>query len=176
MNDMKRKMMMAAALVMLTMSGAWAQGPNNAGTYYMNADGKSGAALKTAMYNIIKVKKHSPSYDELIDLYKYTDTRPDGSVRNWYSNITHFTHVTDKAGNYSKEGDVYNREHLVPQSWGPPKADIVHVVPTDGYVNNRRGNYPLGEVGNVTYQSANGYSKLGSCRTAGYSGTVFEHR
>ncbi len=171
---MKRKMMMAAALVMLTMSGAWAQGPNNSGTYYMNADGKSGAALKTAMYNIIKVKKHSPSYDELIDLYKYTDTRPDGSVRDWYSNITHFTHVTDKAGNYSKEGDVYNREHLVPQSWGPPKADIVHVVPTDGYVNNRRGNYPLGEVGNVTYQSANGYSKLGSCRTAGYSGTVFE--
>ena len=155
-------------------SSAWAQGPNNTGTYYKNADGKSGAALKTAMCGIISKKQHSPSYDELIELYKITDTRADGYVRDWYSNITNFTHVRDKAGSYKKEGDVYNREHSVPQSWGAPKADIMHVIPTDGYVNNRRGNYPFGEVGTITYQSANGYSKLGSCKTAGYSGTVFE--
>jgi hypothetical protein len=54
------------------------------------------------------------------------------------------------------------------------KSDIVHVIPTDGYVNNRRSNYPFGEVGSVDYQSKNGYSKLGSCKTAGYSGKVFE--
>ena len=161
-------------LCTLFVSNAAAQGPNGSGVYYKNADGKSGEALKTALYNIIKVKTHSPSYDELIELYKQTDTRADGYVRDWYSNVTNFTHVTDKAGNYKKEGDCYNREHSVPQSWGAPKADIVHVIPTDGYVNNRRGNNPFGEVGNVTYQSANGYSKLGSCKTAGYSGTVFE--
>ena len=174
MNDMKRKMMMTAALTMLAMAGAWAQGPNNSGTYYKNADGKSGAALKTALSNIISVKKHTPSYDELLELYKKTDTRADGYVRDWYSNITNFEHIKDKAGNYQKEGDVYNREHSVPQSWGAPKTDIVHVVPTDGYVNNRRSSYPFGEVGNVTYSSANGYSKLGTCRTPGYSKIVFE--
>ena len=173
MKDM-RKILFTAVLLAIAYPDVWAQGPNNSGTYYSNADGKSGAALKTAMYNIIKVKKHSPNYDELIELYKYTDTRADGYVRDWYSNITNYTHVKDKAGNYQKEGDVYNREHLVPQSWGPPKADIVHVVPTDGYVNNRRSNFPLGEVKNATYQSANGYSKLGPCKTSGYSGTVFE--
>jgi len=161
-------------LVTLCAVGMQAQGPNNSGTYYRNANGKSGEALKTALYGIISKKTHSPSYDELITLYEITDTRADGCVRDWYSNITHFTHGKDKAGSYKKEGDVYNREHSVPQSWGAPKADIVHVVPTDGYVNNRRGNYPFGEVGNITYQSANGYSKLGSCKTAGYSGTVFE--
>ena len=53
-------------------------------------------------------------------------------------------------------------------------SDLVHVVPTDGYVNNRRSNYPFGEVNNITYQSNGGYCKLGSCKTAGYSGTVFE--
>ena len=31
-----------------------AQGPNNTGTYYKSAHGKSGAALKTALFEIIK--------------------------------------------------------------------------------------------------------------------------
>ena len=162
------------SLLIFALLPTFAQGPNGSGTYYQAANGLSGQALKTKLFTIISKKTHSPSYDELLELYKKTDTRADGYVRDWYSNTTKFTHIKDKAGSYQKEGDVYNREHTVPQSWGPPKADIVHVVPTDGYVNNRRSNYPFGEVGTVSYQSNNGYSKLGSCKTAGYSGTVFE--
>lgn len=169
-----KRILFALSFILFHLSLSLAQGPNGSGTYYQAANGLTGSALKTKLYTIISKKSHSPSYDELIDLYRKTDTRPDGYVRDWYSNVTKFTHDTDKAGSYKKEGDVYNREHTVPQSWGAPKADIVHVVPTDGYVNNRRSNYPFGEVGSVTYQSANGYSKLGSCKTAGYSGTVFE--
>ena len=167
------KILLIVILTVLAL-GTWAQGPNGSGTYYQSANGLTGSALKTKLYTIISKKTHSPSYDELIELYKKTDTRPDGKVRDWYSNTTNFTHVTDKAGSYSKEGDCYNREHTVPQSWGAPKADIVHVVPTDGYVNNRRGNLPFGEVGTPKYQSKNGYSKMGPCKTAGYSGDVFE--
>ena len=174
---MTKRLLLLMALT-LVLSNGWAQGPNNSGVYYRNANGKSGEALKTALYNIISKKKHSPGYDELLDLYKKTDTRADGYVRDWYSNITHFTHIVDKAGSYKKEGDVYNREHSVPQSWGAPKADIVHVVPTDGWVNNIRGNLPFAEVSYVKDpskdQSANGYSKRGPSKTAGYSGTVFE--
>jgi endonuclease I len=152
-----------------------AQGPNNSGTYYKNANGKSGAALKTALHNIIS-QKNNLSYDALWEKYKITDTRADGHVRDWYSNTTNFNHITDKAGSYSKEGDVYNREHSVPQSWGSPKADIVHVVPTDGYINNMRGNDPFGEVDtSKSYKhSNNDYSKSGMSKTAGYSGKVFE--
>ena len=159
---------------LLTTLAIQAQGPNNSGSYYQNADGKSGATLKTALFGIISKNKKSVGYDGLYDGYKKTDTRPDGYVRDWYSNTTNYKHGVNNKGSYQKEGDMYNREHSVPQSWGSPKADIVHVLPTDGYVNNRRGNYPLAEVGKVTYQSNNGYSKLGSCKTAGYSGTVFE--
>ena len=152
-----------------------AQGPNGSGTYYRNADGKSGEALKTALYNIISKKTKNLSYSELLYMYPATDTRPDGYVRDWYSNTTKFTHLDETCGNYSKEGDCYNREHSVPQSWGAPKADIVHVLPTDGYVNNRRGNLPFGEVGTVKYKSNNGYSKMGACKSSiGYSGQVFE--
>ena len=169
-----KRILLSLSTMFLCAAFCLAQGPNGSGTYYQDADGLTGEALKTKLFTIISQKTHSPNYDELIELYKITDTRADGCVRDWYSNITHFTHVVDKAGSYSKEGDVYNREHSVPQSWGAPKADIVHVIPTDGYVNNRRNNFPFGEVGNVTYQSANGYSKVGACKTAGYSGTVFE--
>ena len=173
---MKKTLLLTVALLM-ALTTAWAQGPNGTGTYYKGADGLKGAALKTKLSNIISTNVTVISYKGLYDAYKKTDTRPDGYVRDWYSNITNYRHGIDNKGNYSKEGDMYNREHSVPQSWfgdGNIKSDIVHVLPTDGYVNNRRSNFPFGEVNNATYQSNNGYSKLGSCKTAGYSGTVFE--
>ena len=159
-------------------TSAFRAAPNGSGNYYAPADGKSGQALKTAMYQIIKLSSPAPiGYDGLYEAYKKTDTRPDGYVRDWYSNTTKYKHVTDKAGSYSKEGDCYNREHLVPQSWfgsGVPKSDIMHVVPTDGYVNNMRGNYPLAEVETTDYVSNGGYCKRGTCKTPGYTGDVFE--
>ena len=177
---MKNKYFLSIAFFLTTIV-TWAQGPDDWKSYYQEADGLSGAQLKTKLSAIISKKDKSPSYDDLLELYKKTDTRADGFVRDWYSNTTKFVHIRDKAGNYSKEGDVYNREHTVPQSWGPPKADIVHVVPTDGYVNNRRGNLPFGEVivdksNKQYYESNNAYSKKGYCKTAGYTDIVFPPR
>ncbi|MCR5131814.1 MAG: endonuclease [Prevotella sp.] len=177
---MSRRIFSITLLLVVVLMSAWAQGPNSSGTYYSAADGKCGEALKTALYGIIK-SHTSIGYDNLYESYRETDTRSDGYVRDWYSNTTNYTHVTDKAGSYSAEGDCYNREHSVPQSWyedygnvSTIKCDIVHVIPTDGYVNNRRGNYPLAEVGTASYTSNNSYCKLGSCSVSGYSGTVFE--
>lgn len=170
------KSTLLSLLLTLATVSARAQGPNGSNTYYANADGKKGAALKTSLAAII-VNPTNVGYDGLYEAYKKTDTRADGYVRDWYSNATNYRHGVDNKGNYNKEGDMYNREHSVPQSWfsgSGIKSDIVHVLPTDGYVNNRRSNYPFGEVNVATYQSANGYSKLGSCKTEGYSGTVFE--
>ena len=53
------------------------------------------------------------------------------------------------------------------------KTDIFQVYPTDGYVNNRRANYPFGEVGTSSWLSENG-SKVGNCSYSGCNGTVFE--
>jgi len=90
-----------------------------------------------------------------------------------------FTFGTDKCGNFDSEGDCYNREHSFPASWfndaTPMYTDLFHLYPTDGYVNNRRGNYPFGTVSPPTWTSMNG-SKVGSCSFTGYSGTVFEPR
>lgn len=173
---MNKKTFVSICLLALAFVSAMAQGPNNTKTYYQAANGKKGQALKTALYQII-TKKSVPSYNGLLNAYKKTDVRKDGYLRDWYSNTTHYV-PGSSCGQYSKEGDAYNREHLVPQSWfdkgSPMKSDIMHVIPTDGYVNNRRSAYPLAEVGTTTYTSNNNYSKLGKCKTNGYTGTVFE--
>lgn len=156
---------------------AYAQGPNGTGNYYRDADGKKGKALKTALHGIIN--SHTTlSYNDLWECYKTTDVRADGKIWDMYSNITNYRPGTDQGGNYSAEGDCYNREHSMPKSWfgeaSPMVSDLMHIVPTDGYVNNRRSNYPFGETNGESYKSANGFSKLGKSTTPGYSGTVFE--
>lgn len=173
---MKTKLLLLS-LFIAAVCATWAQGPNNSGTYYQGANGKSGQSLRAALASIIAQNHSVVSYDGLITAYELTDTRPDGYVRDWYSCTTNYRHGKDTGG-YKKEGDSYNREHSVPQSWfskrSPMKSDIVHVVPTDGYVNNRRSSFPFGEVGNVTYKANEDYCRLGSSKTPGYSGTVFE--
>ena len=173
-----KKLLTAVSLLCLSLAIGFAQGPNGSKTYYQDANGKSGEALKTALHNIIKIHTQINYKTGLIEAYKNTDTRADGYVRDWYSKTTNYTHDVDKAGSYSKEGDCYNREHSVPASWFsnayPMYSDIVHVVPTDGYVNNRRSNYPFGETNGETYKSNNGYCKLGKCTVSGYTGDVFE--
>ncbi|MGM9708788.1 MAG: endonuclease, partial [Prevotella sp.] len=172
-----RKVRIISTLILfMTASWAWAQ-PNGTGTYYQSADGNKGKNLKTALYEIIK-SPNVKSYSALFECYKSTDLRPDGKIWDMYSNITNFDPDKDHSGNYSGEGDMFNREHSFPKSWfgnvAPMNSDLFHVIPTDGYVNNRRSNYPFGETNGESYKSNGGFSKVGSCTTNGYSGTVFE--
>ena len=157
---------------------ASAEAPNGSGAYYSAANGKKGSALKTVLCGII-YNRTEKSYDYLWTAFRATDKRSDGYVWDMYSNITKFTFGTDQAGNYKKEGDVYNREHSFPKSWFggevmPMYSDLHHMYPTDGYVNNMRGNYPFGETNGEVYKSANNFSKLGACTYSGYTGRVFE--
>jgi len=156
----------------------FAQGPNSSGTYYQPANGKKGQSLKTSLHGVVKNHK-TISYDGLWSCYSKTDKRADGKLWDMYSNTTSYVIGGSAQGhNYSKEGDGYNREHSMPKSWfneaSPMKSDLVHVVPTDGYVNNRRSNYPFGETNGENYKSNGGFSKVGACTTSGYSDIVFE--
>ena len=78
---MKKVSLTLTLLLAFAFTGIWAQGPNNTGTYYRNADNQKGETLKTAFFNIIK-NVQVKSYGGLIDAYKKTDTRPDGYVRD----------------------------------------------------------------------------------------------
>ena len=166
------------ALFTLSAFNAYAQGPNDSGTYYQAADGKKGAELKTALCAII-YSRTERTYKQLWTDFQTTDKKEKGKVWDMYSNLREMTFVTDQAGNYKKEGDVYNREHSWPNSWfggevQPMYTDLHHLYPTDGFVNNKRSNYAFGETNGESYKSANDFSKLGACTYPGYTGTVFE--
>ena len=166
-----------AAVALLASAAA----PNGSGTYYQNANGKKGSALKTALCGILWETRYNPalSYNELWTAFHTTDVRSDGKIWDMYSDKTNYEPGGSAQGhNYSGEGDSYNREHSFPASWfgsnTPMYTDLHHIYPTDGYINNRRSNYPFGETNGNTYKSHNSFSKLGSCTVSGYTGTVFE--
>ena len=150
--------------------------------YYDGTSQLHGEALKAALHNIIK--NHQPhTYAQLWQDFFLTDQKANGKVWDMYSDIPggtpayEYTFFTDQCGNYNGEGVCYNREHSWPKSWfgdmNPMYTDLFHLYPTDGYVNNKRGNFPYGEVGQASWTSTNG-SRVGSSTTEGYSGTVFE--
>ena len=156
-----------------------AQAPSN---YYNSANGLTGNQLKMALHNIIK--GHTAiSYSATADAFWSTDNKGNGVVWDMYSDrpggTPPYTYYLgqDQCGNYSAEGDCYNREHSWPQSWfneqTTPRCDLHHLFPTDGFVNGKRGNNAFGEVRSATWTSRNG-SKLGPCKTSGFTGTVFE--
>ena len=152
--------------------------------YYSAAVGKTGAALKTQLSSIITAGAVDKGYDFLYTIYKTSDNLPNGKVWDMYSLKSdgtanyYYDHGGDKCGSYSNEGSCYNREHTFCDSWlgnaSPQRSDAHHLIPTDGYVNNRRSSFPHGKVGSASWTSSNG-SKLGSSdASTGYSGTVFE--
>ena len=138
--------------------------------YYASLNNKSGSSLMTTLNTVTNRGFSSLGYDGLWNAYPKTDVYPADSVgkagKLWdmYGGCE-FPTNSKRCGSYSGECDCVNREHSIPKSWwGGGKnnmySDIFHLVPTDGYVNNRRSAYAFGEVANATYQY-NG-CKLGS--------------
>lgn len=177
-------------LFLLVSATSWAQIPTG---YYNSATG-NGYALKTQLSAIITAGHTDQGYSGLWSLYANNNAfhdiydENDGTIYDIYSEKPNtndpynFTPIANQCGNYSGEGDCYNREHLVPQSFfddyavDPMKNDPFHVVPSDGKVNGDRGNLPFGKVASVNYTSLNG-SKRGANTMnsfSNYNGIVFE--
>ena len=144
--------------------------------YYTSANGKHGAALKTALYDIISKGVTVRTYTQIWEDFKSTDVDGNGYIIDRYTNTTQYTPGTDQGTTGSAIGDGYNREHSMPKSWfnegSPMYTDLMHLIPADCYVNTRRSNYPFGATSGNTYD--NGYTKLGTSTVSGYTGTVFE--
>lgn len=152
--------------------------------YYSTAEGLIDSTLKSQLHEIIK-DHHPRSYDNLWTDFQKTDKKPNGKVWDMYSDNPdgdppyEFTFIDDQcsSGGSSGEGECYNREHSMPQSWfdskSPMQTDLFHLYPVDSYMNTRRSNAPYGETDNPDWTSQNG-SKKGPCSYPGYSGTIFE--
>ena len=177
---------------------AFAQAPFDIGTYYAKAQGKSGAELKNALFDIIK----NPSvmdYDSLWIAYNTSDVRTiegeaDQCIWDMYSGISRYPLYTyphgTGAGNTEGVKGI-QREHSMVKKWFNPTdttasgaksygdvrpmfSDLVHLIPTDAVCNNNRSDLSYGEVAEdmVQWQSEGGFSKkstLGGCSTPGWA-------
>jgi len=102
------------------------------------------------------------TYSGLKEVYKTSDVKDDGTVWDIYSD-TSYSFDEGYHSSYTSEGESFNREHTVPQSWfgklSPMVSDAFHVYPSDEKVNGIRDNYQYGNVADPTaakYTSTNG--------------------
>ena len=172
---MKKILIFTVALTMV--ATMLADIPQN---YYSSASGKKGAALKTALRDI--VYDHTAySYGDLWKLFVITDRRSDDLSRVWdmYSNTTYYFN-----GQAAVSG--MHKEHSFPKSWWggseditefPCYTDLNHLYPADGNANMAKSNWPLGEVNtssSVTFD--NNSAKVGTpvSGQGGDASAVFE--
>lgn len=141
----------------------WAEAPAG---YYNSLNGKSGADLKTAVYNVAHNFTHpstdadyASTYTGLSRTFQKTDYMPDS--KRWW----------DMYGNIPLYGPSFsglNREHSFPKSWWggltnvPAYIDLNHLYPSEAKANMAKSNYPLGTVDmNYTPSFNNGITKVG---------------
>jgi endonuclease I len=133
--------------------------PGPGGDYYAAAVGKSGAALRVALHQIVRTQTVL-SYNQVWDALKDTDEDPadPANVVLVYSGRSQ-----SKSANGGGAND-WNREHVWAKSHGDfgtvagPGTDVHHLRPEDVSVNANRGNKdfdtggsPAGEApGNLT--------------------------
>lgn len=156
---MKRRFFSAGLVLAIICFSAFAGDvtpPEDLPEYYAGLDNKSKAALWTAVQDVTQKGYKSLTYDGLWSAYYTSDVDADGNIIDMYGGYP-YKPGTNQCGSYGQEGDCYNREHSIPKSWfggskseKTPGSDLFHVVPTDGYINNARGNDAFGEVSTAT--------------------------
>ena len=139
--------------------------------YYTPINGKTEAALKAALHDVINPHTQVSSYSDLPQYFRHTDVYPE-SNRWWdmYSNIPL----------YAPSFRGLNREHSFPKSWWggltdvPAYVDLNHLYPAEADANMAKSNYPLGTV--MTAKFDNGITKVGYAVTGqgGGASQVFE--
>ncbi len=174
---MKRNI--TSLFTLLLCLSSWGNIPSG---YYNNAIGKSDEALMTALESII-LPHTELSYDYLWSAYDDTDMGSDGYYIDMYSTCK-YNRSSYHVSTASYVGQGLNREHSFPKSWFggeeyPMYTDLTMIIPTDGFVNQRRSNHPYGVcAGGTTYVNeelnVTMKGKLGKSTYNGYAETVFE--
>ncbi len=145
--------------------------------YYSTAEGKSGTALKTALYNIIKGHTEYPYTSDNPDVWDGIqdideDTANSNNVILLYTGrsqekdyLDHgydwdYTQYDDGNGIYD---NAWNREHVWAKSHGDfgtdmgPGTDLHHLRPADRTVNSTRNNLDFDNGGNAVSGAAGCY-------------------
>ena len=160
-------MFAATAAITLTVSAAPPAG------YYSSLEGKSGVELKKATKELTFHHTTIEYGDSTWLAFEESDTRLVNGEPIWWDMYS-TDRIKTKYGHAS-----LNIEHAVANSWwGGVRnfayKDLFHLNPSNSNANNRKSNYPLGEIATVTWD--NGLTFIGRPKEGmgGGSNTVFE--
>ena len=146
--------------------------------YYTSVDGvKGGAALKTALYNLIKEHKvisYGSGESSTWGAFYTTDAVVENGQRRV---LDMYSAEKRYFGSKGSAVSGMNIEHSVAKSWwGGNKnnayCDIHHLNPSDQNANSRKSNYPLGELTSVSWD--NGVTFVGKANIDGSSMNAYE--
>ncbi|MEC3974097.1 endonuclease [Amycolatopsis sp. H20-H5] len=144
------------------------------GDYYGPAAGKTGAALKTALHQIISTNSKI-TYDQVWDALKVTDQDPNNAadVLLFYTGVSQ-----SKTSNGGGVND-WNREHVWAKSHGDfgtatgPGTDLHHLRPANVTVNGERGNKDFDNGGTAVADAPGSYTDADSWEPSNaYKGDV----
>lgn len=147
-------------------------------SYYTSIDGvNGGAALKTALYNIIKNHKQI-SYGSGSESTWGAFYTTDAAIENGQRRVLDM-YSSEKRYFGSKGSAVsgMNIEHSVAKSWwggtqNNAYCDLHHLNPSDQNANSRKSNYPLGELTSISWD--NGVTFVGKANIDGTSQNAYE--
>jgi endonuclease I len=132
-------------------------------TYYANALGKTGTALRSSLHTIIKTQT-TLTYDQVWDALKDTDQDPNNS-----SNVIEIYSGRSISKSLNGGGvDDWNREHVWAKSHGDfgtatgPGTDVHHLRPEDVTVNSTRSNKDFDNGGAAVSQCSDCWSDADS--------------
>lgn len=136
----------------VTLTASFTQPPSGGATwpgfqtYYVQAIGKTGTALRVALNEAAARNHVRMSYSAVWDALKYTDEDPANTANVLLLYTARSQAKTHNAGANSSDQDAWNREHVWAKSHGFPSegqwahTDIHHLRPEDVSVNGTRGN------------------------------------
>ncbi|GAB2948184.1 hypothetical protein GCM10027280_41150 [Micromonospora polyrhachis] len=128
-------------------------------TYYRNAIGKTGPALRGALHDIVKVQTKL-SYAQVWEALKSTDEDPNNANNVILLYTGRSQSKTSNGGNVND----WNREHVWAKSHGDfgtatgPGTDVHHLRPTDVSVNSERGNKDFDNGGSPVSEAPGNYT------------------
>ncbi|MEV5122440.1 endonuclease [Streptomyces decoyicus] len=130
-------------------------------TYYKDAEGKTGQALKDSLHRIISSTQTGKlSYSQVWDALKDTDEDPANSANV----ILLYTGRSQSKTANGSNPDDWNREHVWAKSHGDfgtdtgPGTDIHHLRPADVSVNSTRGNKDFDNGGTEVGEAPGNYT------------------
>lgn len=128
-------------------------------TYYQDALGKTGTALKSSLHTIIK-DQSKLTYSQVWDALKDTDQDPANSSNV----ILLYSGRSEPKSDNGGGADQWNREHVWAKSHGDfgtstgPGTDIHHLRPEDVSVNSARGNKDFDNGGTELSEAPGNYT------------------